>query len=920
MERIKWPAAVRLTTVLAVAFLLSTWIDPHLHFASPLAAQAVNASIPGVVVLMVWALSGRAWFALVVQVILLGILGYADRLKLANLDTDLVYADFTVLGGLLQDPRLVLGFVPTTPTGIAAGIAMLLVLAAAFWFSRHLPRASRRFRLGCAVIGSLAALVIWNYQAPDIVTALQWEVFGQASGADRAGIAGNIMLGRMTTRAVNRKPDPVAERAFWNEPLVRKARLHVADAKGIGDGNLARPDIVIIQSESLFEPSLLNGFSDRPVLQHISQQKPARGGSLHVPVFGGRTLQTEFEMLTGTPVAFYPGSMFAYYDLVHHRIDALPRILADLGYRTVAMHPNDRGFWRRGVVMPEMGFDTFQDIGSFLYPRDFSEREHVSDAALTRGILAELDAATGPTFITAVTMDNHGPWGDFAPHDDASLDLPTALVGKRRAQLADYVARASDADKAYGFLLGALQRRARPTIVLIYGDHLPALPLVYAQLGFKDGKPPEQHFPPYRVWANFPVPPAPDTTTSYLLQGWLLRAAGLPLRGHGLANVLAGIVAGDRTASETDRQRVLGEYANVAAQAISEAVPRRSRADKFFVGQSRALELLLKYAVQRPLTAVVAEASGDLRLNPSSAGRSTITFDVDSRLAALTLRPYVGAAIPQCLTGSTADRGRITVDADGRTLYRAELNPQLMRLSTLDLRDVKRLALTVSGGNESDVCRDVYIRVAQMQCYSADCDARRPGPPAHQTARLLPRILTGDPARGDLVAVEELVSDERKQTLTRATNMRWLLRHETARQQGFAPITVADDAQLFMHPADDHTASIDFEVSGIDTLVLTPRINPLSDECKAMNEPGKEGGVVGLTVMLDKVPVRQRFLVARTYAAKMPVAVNGHRHLRIEVDKGNSVSWCDWFSVGVDELNGPAVSAHGSVPAHSALP
>ena len=79
------------------------------------------------------------------------------------------------------------------------------------------------------------------------------------------------------------------------------------------------------------------------------------------------------------------------------------------------MRPNDRGFWRRGTVIPAMGFGTFQDIDSFLYPRDFSEREHVSDAALTRGILAELDSANGPAFVTAVTMDNHGPWGDFAP-------------------------------------------------------------------------------------------------------------------------------------------------------------------------------------------------------------------------------------------------------------------------------------------------------------------------------------------------------------------------------------------------------------------------------------------------------------------------------------------------------------------------
>lgn len=915
MERIKRSASVRLMAVLALAFMLSTWIDPHLGYASPLAAQAVNAVIPLVVMLLVWALSGRAWFALLIEAILLGVMGYADHLKMENLDTDLVYADFTVLGGLLRDPRLVLGFVPVTPVAMVAGAAALLALMALFWFSRRWPRASWRFRLGCAVAGALAALAIWNYQAPDVVAPLQWEVFGQASGADSVGVAGNVMLGRMTTRAVNRKADPLAERAFWNEPLVREARLQV---DGVTAGAGVRPDIVIIQSESLFEPSQLKGFADRSVLAHVSDSLPGSGGGLQVPVFGGRTLQTEFEMLTGVPVAFYPGSMFAYYDLVNHRIDALPHLLGDLGYRTVAMHPNDRGFWRRGVVMPEMGFDTFQDIGSFLYPRDFSERQHVSDAALTRGILAVLDATTAPTFITAVTMDNHGPWGDFAPHDDSVLHLPAASTGVARAQLADYVARAIDADKAYGFLLDALQRRARPTIVLIYGDHLPALPLVYSQLGFKDGKPPEQHLPPYRVWANFPVPTAPGNMSSYLLQGWLLRAARLPLRGQGLANALAGMVAGDTAVSEADRQRVLDEYANVAAGAMSSIAPRRGRADKFFVGQARALDLLLKSAVQ-PLPVTVATAAGDLRLNPESGGRSTITFAVDSRLATLVLRPYVGASTARCLTDNAADRGEVIVDADGHTLYRAALNPQIMRLGALDLRSVKRLALTVTGDTETGACRDVYIRVAQMQCYSANCDVPRPGPPAGPATHSPSRILTDDPARGDMPALAKLMSAERQQTIVRGANMRWLLRHEISRQQGFSPITVAEDARLFMPPADDHPAAIEFDVSGVDTLVLTPRINPLSDECKALNEPGKEGGVAGLTVTLDGVRVHPRVLVDRTHAARLPIAVAGHRDLRIEVDKGNSVSWCDWVSVGVEDLDGPAVSAlTGASPALAA--
>jgi hypothetical protein len=81
-----------------------------------------------------------------------------------------------------------------------------------------------------------------------------------------------------------------------------------------------------------------------------------------------------------------------------------------------------------------------------------------------------------------------------------------------------------------------------------------------------------------------------------------------------------------------------------------------------------------------------------------------------------------------------------------------------------------------------------------------------------------------------------------------------------------------------------------------------------------MNQPGKEAGVVGLTVMMDGKPVVPRFIVDRTYKDKLSIATQGGRTLRIEVDKGNDVTWCDWFSVGVDKLEGASVPTAPSSP------
>ncbi|MHB1058752.1 MAG: LTA synthase family protein [Rhodanobacter sp.] len=907
VRRIAIPALARMILVVAIAMLLSTWIDPYLGIGSSLAAQAVNAILPVILVLLLWGLLGRAWLALVLEVVLLGVLRYADHMKVMYLNTDLVYADFTVISGLMKDPQLVLGFLHPTAKKVAGVVAVLVVAALVGWFTRRQRRASWAVRMACVVIALAGMAIAWTQRAPDVIHPLRWEVFSQVIGAQRVGIAGNILLGRMTARDVKRSPDPKAEQAFWNEPLVRKAAQEV-----MKDGTNQHPDIVIIQSESLFEPSQLCGFADTPVLKNVARQQPRLAGNLHVPVFGGRTLQTEFEVLTGAPISFYPGSMFAYYELMDHRIDALPHMLDTFGYKTIAMHPNSRGFWRRDTAMPDMGFATFQDIGSFIYPRDFSERGHVTDAALTRAILAELDSANRPTFVTAISMDNHGPWGQFAPRDDTHLGLPDKLTGEGRAQMADYVAHAIDADNAYGFLLEALKRRSRPTIVLFYGDHLPALPPVYEQLCFKDGKKPQEHFPPYRVWANFTVPQPPDVTSAYLLQGWLMKAAGLPLKGHILANAVAGIAAHDPAASEADRERILGEYANIAAANIAATAPAPAGARTVFVGRDHALEMLMKHESGRHASGEISVRYNDLYLEPNDDKPSEITFDTKASVASLTLRPYIGAPTAECLNDTAASKADIIIEGDGRELYRASLTPQTTRLATLDLRGVSKLTMRADEGNTTDACDWVYVRVAQMLCYSAECNKPGPGLPTG-TIMAKSRILSDDPIEGDIAELASMVPERRKHVDAKMANLEWMVGREKGKQQGYAPFKIGQDAQLFMHPADDHSTWIDFDVTGLDSLELSPHINQLSKECRAMNTPGSEAGVVGLALTLDGKPVVPRMVVDRNYDKKLPLTVKGGHNLRIEVDKGNDVAWCDWFSVGVTKLDGPAVAPSTSI-------
>lgn len=897
--------ALDLARLLAIAFLgcvIAIVVDPYIGFGSSLLAIVTNAVLPVLLVLLLSGLTGRAWMALLLEILVLWLVRYVDHTKVIYLGINLVYADLTVAAGFLKNPHLVVGFIHPTTAKIA-GVLALIALVVALWVFLHrfwryqLPALVNRFvRVSCLVLATVGVIVVSTCRAPDVIAPLQWEVFSQIHGAHTAGITGNVLLGMMTERSSHREPSDDKIKAFWREPAVKAA---MANLDGSGSG--LRPDIVIVQSESLFEPSQLCGFPDQPILKHLAEQLPHEAGSLHVPVFGGRTLQTEFEVQTGTPVGFYPDSMFAYYELVNHRFGGLAEQLDQNGYKTLAIHPGNRGFWRRDVAMPDMGFDAFEGIGSFLYPRDFSDRGHVRDAALMRTVLAELDAASGPAFVTAVTMDNHFPYGAGAPQVDAGLGIPDQLKGEARRQMADYLVHAIDADNAYGFLLEALKRRARPTIVLFYGDHMPPLGAIYQQLCFKDGRHPTEHYPPFRVWANFPIPVIPDSTYSYLLPGWLMHAAGLPLKGVMLANAVAGSIANNPATSNVVRERILGEYANIAAANVNRRDTTQTGRGAVFVGHEHALKLLMASSSQKEGAVAVSSDYHDLNFSRPHGGE--VDFALDAGVTSISLRPYLGAPSITCMRSDTGAGADFHVEADDKLLYRTTVTAQSVRLVTLNLQGVRHLKLRTAGSGRSDACSQLFVRVARMRCHTAKCKgSARMETEVPAALDGESRILRDDPQAGDIAALTSIAPESVHLSGRAGSFLSWLMTKKGKYRDGYSPIMVQSDNRLFMPPGDDHSAWIEFDVSSIHQLVLSPYINPLSSDCANQNEPGKEAGVAGVDFLLDDKPVIPRFLVDRNYRGSIPINVNGAHTLRITVDKGNQVSWCDWLSIGVQEL------------------
>ena len=222
------------------------------------------------------------------------------------------------------------------------------------------------------------------------------------------------------------------------------------------------------------------------------------GGEMKVPTFGGGTIRTEFEVLTGMPMQAFPNAQFPYVTLVRDRIPGLVSELKQHGYRAVAVHGNSGSFWNRQNAYKAIGFDRF--ITQREFPRNAARNGRwISDAVMTDIVLDELNAHgtdAGPRAEHGEPRPlhrsgHHRPGGARCGAGAGRLSPAQAL------QLRNYLYHAHRADAQFGRLLDELRARRRPAVLLFFGDHLPGMRDVFDAVGFRDGRPATKQYVPW---------------------------------------------------------------------------------------------------------------------------------------------------------------------------------------------------------------------------------------------------------------------------------------------------------------------------------------------------------------------------------------------------------------------------------------
>lgn len=462
--------------------------------------------------------TARPFFSLALSLAIFIILILVNNAKYKSLEEPFIFQDYDYFLDTIRCPRLFLPFF-----GVKAFVlATLAVLAALFGFFREEPPAQRfqaDSQAGALVLLTLLGLAFIHRALRSRL--LPRLTFDPTRDLLQTGFLNALFL---YARAQRTFPDicsplhsllpsskkSLAQPAHDSAPESTCSQTDSAadTACTTSSGSpyqlvcrkkeMSLPHLVCVQSESFFDPRPLWDGIRTDVLASLDrlQGESCRSGQLIVPARGANTIRTEFAVLTGIEEQFLGIHRFNPYRALAHgwKVFSLPLLLKYLGYTTICLHPYMGSFYFRKHIFPDLGIDQFEDAKFFqAAPRDGA---YVADSALAARILECLDQATRPTFVLAITMENHGPLHLEKPDGISQDKYLTRPLPADCLDLLIYLRHLKNADAMIKTLQTHLAAQPHPVSLCWYGDHIPIMPHVYATFGEPDGS------VPYALWNN----------------------------------------------------------------------------------------------------------------------------------------------------------------------------------------------------------------------------------------------------------------------------------------------------------------------------------------------------------------------------------------------------------------------------------
>lgn len=252
-----------------------------------------------------------------------------------------------------------------------------------------------------------------------------------------------------------------------------------------GQSATANPDVIVILSEAFFDVRTLKNttFSQNPLTNwdEIISRDNAVSGMMYTTAHGGGTVRTEFEVLTGMTLDYLVNGTSPYL-YVKDNLETFVSNYKKQGYTTTGIHTYDGKFYMRNQAYPKLGFDEFIAQDKIIENYDVKYRRgYILDEIFMNALIDKLEENTDtPNFIFGITMENHGGYDKSQPEDIVIQVQNEGMSESALDTVTTYTQGAYYADKALKQLVDYIDSREKETVLVYFGDHLPAMGAYHA--------------------------------------------------------------------------------------------------------------------------------------------------------------------------------------------------------------------------------------------------------------------------------------------------------------------------------------------------------------------------------------------------------------------------------------------------------
>ena len=287
------------------------------------------------------------------------------------------------------------------------------------------------------------------------------------------------------------------------------------------------PNIIVLQLESFTVAEDYSNIevSKDPTPVFNKLYKEYSSGSFEVPACGAGTANTEFEVLTGISAKFFGPGEYPYKGkLREETLENMAYIAKSHGYRTSALHNHRALFYNRNEVYKNLGFDTFTSV-EYMNNVSFTPTNWCKDTVLTNEIMDIMSESEERDFLHVISVEGHGAYPAEkvfkSPYTEVSADNE-----ETKYKYEYYLNECHEMDTFTGELIERIEESGEPTVMIIYGDHIPALDVKEENYKQKD-----LYTTRYVIWDNIGLVKKDKNLHSYQCGSELLKAAGLKNEG-----------------------------------------------------------------------------------------------------------------------------------------------------------------------------------------------------------------------------------------------------------------------------------------------------------------------------------------------------------------------------------------------------